>query len=197
MTEQYRCNECGHFVEIPDDAICEVCNVGIMQHLRYTRGGDGSHWEGCDETHWDCKIAKLEKELAQMEAFIRQCSGMFNYDPANRTPDEEPDIEIVKAALYRMCQEGRQAIGDIASRDEELRENGIENAKLCSEISGCDERISTLVETVRRLKEAGENLIQLANFKNKKALEYIDAWSAIVEELENHDYDNRDFHKGG
>ena len=67
MTEQYRCNECGHFVEVPDDAICEVCNVGIMQHLRYTRGGDGSHWEGCDETHWDCKIAKLEKELARSE----------------------------------------------------------------------------------------------------------------------------------
>jgi hypothetical protein len=33
---------------------------------RYIRGGDGSHWEGCEETHWDCKIAKLERENAEL-----------------------------------------------------------------------------------------------------------------------------------
>jgi len=76
------------------------------QYLRYTRGGGGSHWEGCDEAHWDCKIAKLEKELVRRD------------------------------------------------------------------------------ETIARLKEAGDNLIQLANFKNKKAIEYIDAWSELTKELE-------------
>ena len=65
MSEQYRCSECGHFVEIQDEAICDVCNIGIMQHLRYTKGGDGSHWEGCEDVHWDCKIAQLEAELAR------------------------------------------------------------------------------------------------------------------------------------
>ena len=29
---------------------------------RMTYGGNGSHWEGCAEVHWDCKIAKLEAE---------------------------------------------------------------------------------------------------------------------------------------
>lgn len=82
MTEQYRCNkcgftveiqddatgkicrECGHFVGMLDGAVCDKCRVGKMERLRYTRGGDGSHWDGCDETHWDCRIARLEKELA-------------------------------------------------------------------------------------------------------------------------------------
>jgi hypothetical protein len=67
MSEQYRCSECGHFVEILDDAICDVCNIGKMQHLRYIRGGDGSHWEGCEEVHWDCRIAHLEKEIARLQ----------------------------------------------------------------------------------------------------------------------------------
>ncbi len=72
MSEQYRCSECGHFVEIQDDAICDVCNIGKMQHLRYIRGGDGSHWEGCEDMHWDCKIAQLEDELARKDEQIEK-----------------------------------------------------------------------------------------------------------------------------
>ena len=72
MSEQYRCSECGHFVEILDDAICDVCNIGKMQHLRYIRGGDGSHWEGCEDMHWDCKIAQLEDELARKDEQIEK-----------------------------------------------------------------------------------------------------------------------------
>lgn len=72
MSEQYRCSECGHFVEILDDAICDVCNIGKMQHLRYIRGGDGSHWEGCEDVHWDCKIAQLEAELARKDEQIEK-----------------------------------------------------------------------------------------------------------------------------
>ncbi len=29
----------------------------------YIRGGSGSHWDGCDKVHWDCRIAKLEEEI--------------------------------------------------------------------------------------------------------------------------------------
>ena len=31
-----------------------------------TYGGNGSHWEGCAEVHWDCKIAQLEVELTAL-----------------------------------------------------------------------------------------------------------------------------------
>jgi hypothetical protein len=33
-----------------------------------TRGGDGSHWDGCESVHWDCKISKLEARVAELEA---------------------------------------------------------------------------------------------------------------------------------
>ena len=40
-------------------------------------------------------------------------------------------------------------------------------------------------EIITRLKEAGENLIQLANFNNMKAVEYTDAWCALMDEFGN------------
>lgn len=70
MSEQYRCTECGHFVEIQADAVCDVCHVGKMEHLRYIKGGNGTHWEGCEEVHYDCKIAHLENELARRDEQI-------------------------------------------------------------------------------------------------------------------------------
>ncbi len=77
MSEQYRCSECGHFVEILDDAICDVCNIGKMQHLRYIRGGDGSHWEGCEEVHWDCRIAQLEADIARRDEELKITDGLL------------------------------------------------------------------------------------------------------------------------
>jgi len=38
-------------------------------------------------------------------------------------------------------------------------------------------------DLVKRLVNAGENLIQLVNFNNKKADEYIDAWYALMKEV--------------
>ena len=29
-------------------------------------------WEGCEEVHWDCRIAQLEAELARREARIAE-----------------------------------------------------------------------------------------------------------------------------
>jgi hypothetical protein len=31
-----------------------------------TYGGDGSHFPGCEESHWDCRIKKLEAENEQL-----------------------------------------------------------------------------------------------------------------------------------
>ena len=38
---------------------------------RMTYGGNGSHWDGCAEVHWDCKIAQLEAELAALREQTR------------------------------------------------------------------------------------------------------------------------------
>ena len=37
-----------------------------------TCGGNGSHWEGCEEVHWDCRIAQLEKEIARLTAELAE-----------------------------------------------------------------------------------------------------------------------------
>ena len=51
--------------EVYTDAKAELKQIMDNQG-HYIKGGDGSHWEGCEETHWDCKIAKLEKENVQL-----------------------------------------------------------------------------------------------------------------------------------
>lgn len=33
---------------------------------RYVFGGEGAHWEGCVETHWDCRIRELEEMVRQL-----------------------------------------------------------------------------------------------------------------------------------
>jgi len=58
----------------------------------HIRGGDGSHWEGCEEVHWDCRIAQLETELARLTAELAELRERIskareafyaNFDAAN------------------------------------------------------------------------------------------------------------------
>ena len=43
----------------------------MIEHKPHmTRGGNGSHWQGCEETHWDCKIAMLEKENKELRRVL-------------------------------------------------------------------------------------------------------------------------------
>ncbi len=39
---------------------------------RMTCGGNGSHWDGCVDVHWDCRIAQLEAELARLTAELAE-----------------------------------------------------------------------------------------------------------------------------
>lgn len=66
MSEQYRCKSCGYVFDMKD-MMCSECGNGYFELQRWTKGGDGSHWEGCEEVHWDCRIAHLEKELARLQ----------------------------------------------------------------------------------------------------------------------------------
>jgi len=45
-----------------EDAIRKEESSGMI------RGGNGSHWEGCENVHWDCKIAKLERTVAKLKS---------------------------------------------------------------------------------------------------------------------------------
>ena len=50
----------------------------MSEEGRYIKGGDGSHWVGCEETHWDCKIARLEKENARLKKAARNMIDKLN-----------------------------------------------------------------------------------------------------------------------
>ena len=67
MSEQYKCKGCGEFFDIDD----LECNCGAhFEKLRWTKGGDGSHWEGCEDVHWDCKIVALTARIAELKEIL-------------------------------------------------------------------------------------------------------------------------------
>lgn len=35
-----------------------------------TRGGHGAHWDGCENVHWDCRIARMEQRITELEAML-------------------------------------------------------------------------------------------------------------------------------
>ena len=43
----------------------------------HIRGGDGSHWEGCEEVHLDCRISQLEKEIARLNVELAETREQF------------------------------------------------------------------------------------------------------------------------
>lgn len=42
-----------------------------MNTEHMTRGGDGSHWDGCEESHWDCAIERLIQRVAELEVMLK------------------------------------------------------------------------------------------------------------------------------
>lgn len=62
------CSQCGQVYYLQNGHNCKNdVNLG-----RWTTGGNGSHWHGCEEAHWDCKIAKLEAENKRLrEALVK------------------------------------------------------------------------------------------------------------------------------
>ena len=61
----------------------------MSEEGRYIKGGDGSHWVGCEETHWDCKIARLEKENARLQKAVEEAESVIR--GANR---DYPNIRL-------------------------------------------------------------------------------------------------------
>jgi len=59
---------------------------------QYILGGDGSHWEGCENTHWDCRIARLEQENAELRAEIECLQALLpEIDPLDVDRAERED----------------------------------------------------------------------------------------------------------
>lgn len=85
-----------------------------MTDTRMTRGGSGSHWQGCEARHWDCKIKRLEDTLAQVRADHAAIAAEL------RAKDAE--IERLREALRNIadvpaCSPDGQLYYEISSED--------------------------------------------------------------------------------
>jgi hypothetical protein len=94
-------------------AAIELAKLRLNASGRYIKGGEGSHWEGCEETHFDCKIAKLEKENEQLRAELKNARELVNYN-LEPTPPEQPDQDVViKCPKDCWCWSAEQSIMEI------------------------------------------------------------------------------------
>lgn len=93
MSEQYKCNKCGYVFDM-SDMMCSECGDGFLEPLRWTKGGDGSHWEGCEDVHWDCRIAQLEAKLARQNAELLELNDkavFIKFENEDELPAEIKD----------------------------------------------------------------------------------------------------------
>ena len=93
MSEQYRCKSCGYVFDMKD-MMCSECGVGYLERLRWTKGGDGSHFEGCEDVHLDCRIAQLEKEIARLNVELLELNDkavFIEFENEDELPAEIKD----------------------------------------------------------------------------------------------------------
>jgi hypothetical protein len=50
----------------------------------YIHGGDGAHFPGCENVHWDCKIKALEGELAEANKLVGETELALAFCQADR-----------------------------------------------------------------------------------------------------------------
>lgn len=55
---------------IPENSNTDKIRQELFGKGRWTFGGDGSHWDGCENVHWDCALVRLTARVAELEAMI-------------------------------------------------------------------------------------------------------------------------------
>ena len=67
----------------------------LEEAQRWTKGGDGSHWEGCEDVHWDCKIVQLEAELKITDELLKEATETIGAVVACCTYNSNDDAKII------------------------------------------------------------------------------------------------------
>lgn len=105
---------------------------------RRTKGGNGSHWEGCYKSHADCADAMIERqaeEIAELREQLHLASADALIETA-KAADAEKEIAELRAQLTKwsereasVCPEDFSFVevitklrADLASRDAEIAE---------------------------------------------------------------------------
>ena len=131
----------------------------------------------------------LQSELASRDEYISKLEAKI----------PKLNIDLAEASMHAYNGESARMKleAELARRDASLLTEG-EQREILSYIRGNYDRdkipcwlldlidgVARRDDIITRLKEAGENLIQLANFNNMKAVEYTDAWCALMDEFGN------------
>lgn len=88
-----------------------------MSENQMTKGGDGSHWAGCDEVHWDCKIAKLEAENEDLRSRLDD----YRQDYEKTVNDQCPTDERHCGCVPILRRENRLLSEELADAKDELK----------------------------------------------------------------------------
>ena len=117
MSKQYKCDKCGYVYDM-SDVMCSECGDGYLKPLRWTTGGDGSHWEGCADVHLDCKIAQLEAELARLKEVTKGVDLLVK--------DHQAELARRDALIERLVEVGNDIVEEAQVQEpdvQELRDN--------------------------------------------------------------------------
>ena len=81
----------------------------MSEEGRYIKGGDGSHWVGCEETHWDCKIARLEKENTRLKKAVDEAKIIIY--PIAAVGYKGFKQTTIKETIIKLCGEWYEKFG--------------------------------------------------------------------------------------
>lgn len=84
----------------------QLCNTEATM----SKGDNGSHWDGCEEAHHDCALAKLRKAEAEVAKWVQRT---YDEQEAKLTAMQERDelqgeVSRLKAQCDRLALEGDQ-----------------------------------------------------------------------------------------
>lgn len=145
MSDRIKCHSCGaeSFNGNGTVLFCNTCHKKLLSlvtelesrlaelELRWTSGGNGSHWDGCAEVHWDCKIAQLEarcNNLEQENAKLKEANedvqsrlDDYRQDYAKVVNDKCPSDEIHCGCVPILRRENRLLAEELENAKDELK----------------------------------------------------------------------------
>ena len=66
---------------------------------RWTFGGDGSHWDGCENVHWDCALVHLTARIAELEGALKKIAYIIQAWENEGDFDDDALLKIAQEVL--------------------------------------------------------------------------------------------------
>ena len=134
---------------------------------------EGSDKNYADMRMFQAKFIEADQRINELEFDLNSMCPCIN------NPQDENYLLVDE-----MCPIHGHPLHELSRREKEIKRYKTVSDDYLKQVSYLEHEVKWRDELIARMKEAGDNLIQLANFKNKKAIEYIDAWSDLTKTKE-------------